>query len=163
MKNKKEDVCMKKLLCILLLVCMTATAAAESVDLSGLSYADLVALKDRINLAIWNSQEWQEVTVPQGVWIVGEDIPAGTWDVKCATDKYADVYYGNELREDGVSVKINQRFYHEIVVSTDYRRYEPGKDRDVLTIEIREGDYVVIEDSSVIFMPTAGKPDLGFK
>ena len=155
---------MKKLIAIILIVCMTIPfASAEDVDLTGMSYDQLVALKDRINLAIWNSQEWQEVTVPQGVWIVGSDIPAGTWDVKCGTDGYADVYYGDELRDDGVSVKINERFYHEIVVSPDYRRYEAGKDRDVLTIDIREGDYVVIEDSSVIFMPTAGKPDLGFK
>ena len=34
-----------------------ATTAAE-IDLSGMGYEELVALKDRINLAIWKSEEW---------------------------------------------------------------------------------------------------------
>ena len=30
-------------------------------------------LKSKINLAIWNSREWQEVSVPRGVYQVGVD------------------------------------------------------------------------------------------
>ena len=71
---------MKRTLCIILafvLVLTLAPAAFADVDLSGMSFDELVALKDQINLALWNSADWQEVTVPQGVWQVGADIPAG--------------------------------------------------------------------------------------
>ena len=74
---------MKKLIIVFLSVCMAISCAySESIDLSGLSYDELVALKDRIDLAIWNSQEWQEVEVPQGLYVVGKDIPSGTWTKK---------------------------------------------------------------------------------
>ena len=154
---------MKKLLCILLLVCMTATAAAESVDLSGLSYADLVVLKDRINLAIWNSQEWQEVEVPQGLWIVGEDIPAGTWTVKCAIDYFSVIRFGDTLEPNSKEIKISKYYSRDEVVSPDYKRYEPGKDLTEATITVKDGDYIHIDYAPALFTPYAGKPDLGFK
>lgn len=47
------------------------TADAAQIDLSAMTYEELVALKDKINLAMWESKDWEEVTVPQGVWTVG--------------------------------------------------------------------------------------------
>ena len=87
-----QEAPMKKLVSFFLaalLIC--SAAAADPVDLSGMSYDELVALRDQINLAIWNSQEWQEVTVPEGIWIVGEDIPAGHWSIRVAAEK--DYFY----------------------------------------------------------------------
>ena len=56
---------MKKFLfSFIVLVLLITSAAADPVDLSGMSFDELVALRDQLNLAIWNSQEWQEVTVP---------------------------------------------------------------------------------------------------
>ena len=68
---------MKRIICwtiTLMILFAVPCSCAEDIDLSGMSIDELVELKDRINLAIWNSQEWEEVTVPQGEWIVGEDI-----------------------------------------------------------------------------------------
>lgn len=64
---------MKKALSLFLAIMLLIVSipAMADVDLTGMTYAELVALKDQINLAIWNSSEWQEVTVPQGVWKVG--------------------------------------------------------------------------------------------
>ena len=69
---------MKKVITILItlaLILSLSVSALADFDLSGLSFEELVALKDQINLAIWNSEKWQEVEVPHGVWLVGEDIP----------------------------------------------------------------------------------------
>ncbi len=63
---------MKKTKIILAVILLTAfvfnvcVGYATDIDLSHMSFEDLVTLKDQINLAIWNSKEWQEVTVPQG-------------------------------------------------------------------------------------------------
>ena len=58
-----------------------ATSGKLDIDLSKLSYEELVELKDQINLAIWQSKEWEEVEVPQGIWEVGKDIPEGKWTI----------------------------------------------------------------------------------
>lgn len=156
---------MKKLLTIILILTLAVPAAAfaDLPDISNLSYDELVQLKDSINLAIWNSQEWQEVTVPQGIWIVGEDIPAGTWTVKCATDSFSVVSFGDTLNEMGTDIEYTQYYHNESITSPDSNIYEKDKDITEYTITVKDGDYIKIEYSSVIFMPNTGKPSLGFK
>ena len=68
---------------------LSAHAEEKKIDLSGLTYNELVELKDQINLAIWECDEWQEVEVPQGIWKVGEDIPAGHWTIRGRTSALA--------------------------------------------------------------------------
>ena len=64
---------MKKLLTIILILALAVPAAAlaDLPDISSLSYDELIQLKDQLNLAIWNSQEWQEVEVPAGTYQIG--------------------------------------------------------------------------------------------
>lgn len=52
---------MKKFVSLVVAFCLlfAVTSASAEVDLSGMTYAELVALKDQIDLAIWNSNEWQ--------------------------------------------------------------------------------------------------------
>ena len=162
---------MKKVLVALLVVAMMiSTAMAEGIDLSGLSYDELVALKDRINLAIWESEEWQEVTVPQGRWIVGEDIPAGKWTIKCADVnresimmQSTSIQWGESLDDDG-DISWSGRQGYEIVHNPYSKYYDEGKITEV-TLDFQEGDIVDIETSGApaVFTPYAGKPSLGFK
>ena len=73
---------MKKLLTVLIVLALLGAAAlAEQIDLSGMSYEDLLALRQQVDAAIWASDGWQEVEVPAGVYTIGEDIPAGRWSV----------------------------------------------------------------------------------
>lgn len=163
---------MKKIVRILslllaLLLSTFAFAAAETIDLSGMTYEELVALKDQINLAIWNSQEWQEVTVPQGVWKVGEDIPAGTWTVRCAEGgARCEISWGAILDEDGESIVWTGRSsLYNYVYNPEHHWYEPGKHMVEYTFTVEIGDYIVVhmDESQALFTPYAGKPDLGFK
>lgn len=146
-------------------------AHAETFDLSGLSFDELVALKDRINLAIWNSQEWQEVTVPQGVWIVGEDIPAGTWTVRCADIghndymmKECDFSWGEKLSENGKSIMWSGRYDLVSIYNPNHKQYKDGQLTEY-TFTVNDGDYIVISEAynKAVFTPYAGKPSLGFK
>lgn len=157
---------MKKLLVVVLvLALLIPTAIAESVDLSGLSFAELVALRDRINLAIWQADEWQEVTVPQGVWKVGEDIPVGHWTVKCAAGwRRTEVNWGEKLSESGESISWKGRnSVYNTVYNPDHKYYEPGDGITEYSFEAVDGDYIVIDNGDAVFMPYAGKPSLGFK
>ena len=157
---------MKRIITLLLmLVLFIPTTFAESISLDGLSYSELVALKDRINLAIWESNEWQEVTVPQGVWKVGEDIPAGHWTVKCAPDcRSTWIQWGQYLKPNGEEIKYEGVYGDkQYVYNPSHNRFEVDDGITEYSFEVCEGHYIVIEEAPAIFMPYAGKPNLGFK
>jgi hypothetical protein len=157
---------MKKVLAlVLVLLTLSSVAFAATIDLSGMSYAELVALKDKINLAIWNSQEWQEVTVPQGVWKVGEDIPAGHWTVKCADGwRKTEVNWGEKLSDSGESISWSGRnSVYNYVYNPNHKYFEKGDGITEYSFEVRNGDYIVIDSGDCVFMPYAGKSSLGFK
>ena len=154
---------MKRLICVLLLVCMATFASAESIDLSGLSFADLVALKNRINLALWNSEEWQEVIVPQGIWKVGEDIPAGSWTVRCAAAFTAVIEYGPDLDETGNDILYKTRRGRCVLESPEYKHYEKNISIEQYSFTVNEGEYIRIVNCDLVFTPYSGKQDFGFK
>ena len=157
---------MKRAVCFILstiVVLSFALGCAETIDLSGMSFEELVALKEQINLAIWNSEEWQEVTVPQGVWQIGKDIPAGYWTIKMVNDSgwnsWCAITYCSELDETKMNSKSGAKILYQQLSrpGTDY----PAPEQ--IDIELKEGNYLIISESDMVFTPFAGKPDLGFK
>ena len=160
---------MKRIAVLVFALILAASALAE-VDLTGMTFEELVALKDQINLAIWNSEEWQEITVPQGRWIVGEDIPAGKWTVKCADinrDEYdmrqTYILWSNALESDG-DISYAGRHGVERIYNPDHRTYEQGSITECV-FEFKDGDYVIVDNrhAPAVFTPYAGKQSLGFK
>ena len=145
----------------LALLLLLAPACFADFDLSGLSFDELVALRDQINLAIWNSQEWQEVEVPQGVWQVGADIPAGKWTITCSTGSMCLIHVGSELDASGAAVKYPYKA-DATLTNPGGIFFDPG-DRTSFDVELSSGDYVEISGTSAVFSPYAGKPSLGFK
>lgn len=159
---------MKKLLIlsIIFTMFMVGSAAADGVDLSGMSFDELVALRDQLNIAIWNSQEWQEVTVPAGIWEIGVDIPAGYWTVT-PDNVYASFWYGDKLNDAKTDVGMGWDYNTGIAVTLDGRKKKDGtwknpEERHQISIDMKEGMFIK-NTYSVIFTPYAGKPDLGFK
>lgn len=156
---------MKKTISLFLfLVLLFSVSFAESVfDLSSLSYAELVALKDKINLAIWKSQEWQEVEVPQGIWKVGEEIPAGHWTISASPTSWVTVTYGSELDDNQKEIEwLCNGYYQELLTGKKHVFYN-NDDLNSIDIVAQEGYYFEIEDGKVVFTPYSGKPSLGFK
>ena len=142
-------------------VLLISCAAADPVDLSVMSFDELVQLRDQLNLAIWNSQEWQEVTVPAGVWIVGQDIPAGHWTVRPLPGDYVNVTYFDRLDKYGKSVGLGWRGWGGTLTARGEGDITFGEPTQV-DLEMEEGMFFKC-NHSVIFTPYAGKPDLGFK
>lgn len=153
---------MKKLICIMIALLIPVAAFAE-VDLTGMSYDELVQLKDQVSLAIWESEEWQEVEVPAGVYTVGEDIPAGKWTIKAADGISVTIEWGDLLDDSGVALSWDGKFMeYEYLRSENNKYYEKG-DKTEITWDIKDGQYILVDDGIAVFMPYAGKPSLGFK
>ena len=74
---------MKKLITIVLILALAvpALALADLPDISGLSYNELIELRTKIQTQLFSSQLISGVTVPPGEYIVGEDIPEGSYRV----------------------------------------------------------------------------------
>ena len=155
---------MKKLALFLLVFTLMIAPALAEVDLSGMSYDELVALKDQINLAIWQSDTWQEVEVPQGIWIVGEDIPAGKWTIK-HTDgvQGTKVIWSDAIDASGASLSYDGKLYeYEWIYDPDNKYYDKGDPTEVIW-DLKAGQYLMVEDGIATFTPYSGKPSLGFK
>ena len=155
---------MKRILVLLMaLLCFAGIASADAFDLSGMSYEELVALKEQVDLAIWNSKEWQEVEVPEGVWVIGQDIPAGKWTIKAADGITAMVEWGDVLDESGNGIAWSGRIYEtEFLYSVNYRFYEKGNSTEVAW-DLKDGQYFIVEDGIAVFSPYSGGKNLGFK
>lgn len=153
---------MKKFLA-LALVCLflVPAAVADVPDISGLTFDELITLREKINLAIWQSAEWQEVTVPAGIWVIGEDIPAGHWTIRPVPGSYTSVVYCDKLDEFGTAPAIGWNGWNGTISGLSERLAHPGE-RTEVDLEMVEGMFF-INRGAVIFTPYTGKPDLGFK
>lgn len=155
---------MKKLIAILLILSITipTLAFADIPDISGLSFDELVQLKRQINLAMWNSQEWQEVTVPNGIWEIGVDIPAGHWTIRAAEKCGPDyIIYSPALTENGHDVVLSGNYIMECVCDPGAEYY--SLEYKTSTDFVLEAGYFIRLDCAMVFTPYTGKPDLGFK
>lgn len=155
---------MKRFISVLLLLCLLNAPAFAEIDLSGLTFDELVELRNQCLTEMTKRDEWQEVTVPIGVWKIGEDIPAGHWNITCyRTDKYAyaTVYYTDELDETKKKASNRGKFHYAAMVKVEG---SPAVTNNlVLDIDMVEGAYLVVDNCPVILSPYTGKPDLGFK
>ena len=130
---------MKKLIALILVVLtLVPMVAFADVDLSGMSFDELVSLNGKLLKEIVSRPEFKEVTVPTGTYTVGEDIPAGTYSLGLASGTF------------GSMIKVNGFQDTYAVTSTD---------QNVGKIVLKDGDSVDISMGSVVFKPYVG---LGF-
>lgn len=154
---------MKKIACILLAValmgCLVLPVCAEDIDLSSLSWEELLELKAAITMEQLTRDEWEEVEVPQGVYKVGEDIPAGKWTITCKTGRYCDFGFGDRLEADGHSLSWSGVHDYALI----YKDAGSDGKQTEYTFDAKDGYYIIIDDSPATFTPFTGKRDLGFK
>ena len=144
---------------LFLSIVLFSQVAFADVDLSNMSFDELVDLKGQINLALWNSEKWQEVAVPAGVYEIGKDIPVGRWTIHPADGQTAEVYYGVGLEHGGTSIKDT---YDAEQITSPSDSYSEYNDIESVTWTLEEGAYIKIESSSVVFTPFSGF-DFSFK
>ena len=157
---------MKKLITLLLILTLALPAAdlADLPDISGLSFDELVQLKEKLNLAIWNSKEWQEVVVPIGVWKIGENIPVGKWTISAASENDSVgtfVEYCSKLEPSGLEASASGTVFYYQQLENKYS--SEGWYPLSIDIDCQKDMYIIIKQGPALFTPFAGKPDLGFK
>jgi hypothetical protein len=126
---------MKKIIILFAAVCMIVPAiACADIDLSAMSFDELIELKAQIIAEIMSRDDFKEITVPAGKYVVGEDIPAGTYTISCS------------------------KYMSSICVNEFEAMYMVTQDSPVGRIKLKNGDAVELT-SAVIFQKYAG---LGF-
>lgn len=153
---------MKRILSLFLAAAflLAGSAAADPIDLSGMTFDQLVALRDQLNLAIWNSQEWQEVKIPAGIWKIGEDIPAGRWQINPKEGGMAEVFYCENVDYTAKLPDFDKEWYKETIASKTNRNAD--RTYNFVDYDLKDG-WFLINRSAVYITPYTGKPDLGFK
>ncbi len=141
----KGDNHMKKIVALLLalLFCLGSFPAFAAVDLSAYTQEELLALRDSINKELLKRGIEKEVIVPIGIYIVGEDIPAGVYTIKTINDGAELKVYEN--------IHSSRHFFYEYL--THYDSEAIGK------LTLTNGNIVEIGDSNLLFTPYQG---LGF-
>ncbi len=131
-------------------------------NLSAMSMEELAALRDSINMAMMLTDEWQEVTVPKGVYLVGVDIPAGHWTIRTEAIS-CSIEVTDKLDETGKNHDWSGDVWDQTLIHAKNDRFDPASDLAEIDYVLQKGWYVIIEYGSAIFTPYAGKPGLGFK
>ena len=141
---------------------MFSVAFADGMDLSLYTFNELMELRDQCQLMMMQRDELKEVTIPQGVYIVGIDIPSGIWTIKCKIGSACDLQFGDELAANGqdIKVKASGRYARTTVYNENDKHYINGL-RMQWIVELVDGDYFVISGYPATFIPGAiSKPYL---
>lgn len=154
---------MKRFLALFLVLCSLSSFACASVDLSGMSFSDLVALREQVNMALWASDEWQAVEVPKGVYTIGKEIPAGKWTISAVNGAYVDLRWCDKLDESGVKPSSKSKIYVYDSLYSPYSIYYNSSKSSQLTWNLKDGQYLIVDDGRAVFTPFIGSPNLGFK
>ena len=148
---------MKKLIVPLILSLILSlsisVSASAQVDLSSMSYDDLVALSKDVGRVIMQHDDFDSVSVPRGIWEVGSDIPAGTWILTSSDGGYVNITYGTTLEPGGNSMNQFERGN----TSQDL------EDSESWRVVAKDGCYFEIRYGDVTFTSDTGSTGLGFK
>lgn len=132
---------MKKLFIMLMVIAlaMPAAALADLPDISGLSHDELIQLNYQIQLRLFSEQLVNGVEVPPGTYIVGEDIPAGSYRLETKGQSVNYILYDGNKKIIGSGIA--------------------GKAFDTMIIGklvLDEGTLIEINYASFTFYPYAG-------
>ena len=149
---------------LLAAVCLCASlspvALAEidvnTIDLSGLSSAELLILQNKLNAAMWESADWKQVTIQPGILKVGVDIPAGHYTITAADADVIKFRYGDTLNSGKTAVTYSSNAYlSENLVSPSAKNYHSNSVTSI-DVDMQAGCYVDISLGCAVFSPYTG-------
>ena len=150
----------RRIIALVLALILIAPAALADVDLSGMTFEELLELQRQVTAAIWASDGWQEVTVPTGVYEIGVDIPVGYWTIRAVEGNSCFVEWCGRLNSTGTESEFGYSYDYEGIETETDKYYEPG---DPLSVSWNlTGGYIRVVGGSAIFTPFTGH-NLGFK
>lgn len=146
-----------------LALCLVIPSVSCAVNLSKMSFDDLIDLRRQIELELMNRKDWQEVLVQEGIYEVGVDIPAGHWTIMAADGTTTHVKYGNKRKTDEADIHIGStNFRDEYLNSPNAWNYDMYEDKTQTDIDMENGSFFVVKWSSCVLVPYTGKPYFEF-
>lgn len=142
---------MKKLITVVLILALLLPAAAMAEltrpsynipDISNLSEIELKALLHEIQDRLFSEQLVNGVTVPQSIYIVGEDIPAGDYRVVLTCT----------ISISGGYLSEGETEYSEVAGAF----VESGKTVEIGKLTLQEGLKLFINQATAVFYPYTG-------
>ena len=122
---------MKRISALIAALLILASTAIAEMDLSGMTLDELVELHEQLNLILF--EQAKSVTIPQGIWLVGKDIPAGTYLIRCAdlgrdsTDmRYCLIRWGKSKPTDEGKFEGNDRLGDISIYNPNNKKYQEG-------------------------------------
>ena len=136
---------MKKLIVFFLIIALAMPAAAltDLPDISGLSQEELIELNHQIQLRLFSEKLIDGVEVPEGEYLVGEDIPAGIYHMEVVFPNAGGmltVYQSNDKK----------RTLEETFLGEFWGVDKIGK------MELNENNLVKIHGNTLRFFPYTG-------
>ncbi|MBO7669877.1 MAG: hypothetical protein J6S60_04735 [Oscillospiraceae bacterium] len=147
---------------IIAMATVPALAAPETVDLASMSLEDLEALRLRVLEAMWQTDAWQSVEVPEGAYEIGVEIPAGRWTISAREDDYATIKVVSKLNATRTDEANNAQTYAYQVISAPSSYMHDDYPSESFTVTLEKGMFIIIDDAPVIFTPPTG-PSFTFK
>ncbi|MBR2853929.1 MAG: hypothetical protein IKE81_06390 [Clostridia bacterium] len=149
---------MKKLflsICILLLC--PAFALAE-LDFSSYCVDDLYSILNSVRAEILSKSQWEEVTVPVGFYVVGEDIPEGHWTIKYSPGEYSLIEYFHNTDSSGKRPADTIYDYYYDGIGDPSTELSSVYDLTEIDLVLQKGFHLVVNYGPVIFTPFTGRP-----
>lgn len=130
---------MKKILCAVLTMMMFFSFAFAETDLKSMSTEDLQALYTKVVMELLSRTD-TSVTLTQGIWVVGRDIPSGRYNLK-ADNVIVSVYKSEDSAIDEVYSEMRSYYTLSSLIGSN----------EVGNLTLREGEAVSIEIGNVKF------------
>lgn len=153
---------MKRVFCVimLLLLCISPVlgqATPQQIDLETMTIAELLRLKDAVNKAITIARDWREINVSKGVYLVGQEIPEGHWNIAPVSGGYAYVAWGDALDESGKGIGFDGEIHQAFVLTSERSKdYENDQDITHVDFDMKTGHFLVVRSGDVVLTPYAG-------
>ena len=112
--------------------------------------------------AVLAEEDYQEVTVPVGNYIVGEDIPAGHWTLKYAPGEVSLIEIFLNADPTGLRPADAINDYVYVGVGDPEHALSSVYDMQQTDVILPEGYHVCVNYGPVIFATFTGRPSLGF-
>lgn len=141
---------MKKLVALVLVLLLALSLSYASAEVKiddGIPLSQKQAILLTVLESMWQSDEWQRVEVPAGVYEVGVEIPEGEWTISCDRDFIVSV--GTKLDGSKTDIPVENFKAYEYVDAEDYK--------SGWTVKLEKGDYIKLSKLVTFTTPIKGQ------
>ena len=148
---------MKRIICLFLFLCFLPVACFAELDLSGFTLEQLYYLQKAVSQEILNRSQWQHVEVPQGYYVVGEDIPEGHWTITAAPGSYCMIEYFLNADASGHRPADTFDDYFYIGLYSEGSNAPSTIENKSIDIDLKAGYHFVVNYGPCVFEPFTGR------